>query len=77
MAVDACTRMIQAPKPCTEAPKTTAKDADPGPAKTARLNFKVSADFRREFKTYAAQHNKKLNQLLCESFAALKVNHAE
>jgi len=36
------------------------------------LNFKVPADFRREFKTYAAQHNKKLNQLLYESFAALK-----
>ncbi|HLG97896.1 MAG TPA: hypothetical protein VKX49_16400 [Bryobacteraceae bacterium] len=41
------------------------------------LNFKVSADFRREFKTYAAQHNKKLNQLLYESFAALKAKHAE
>jgi hypothetical protein len=36
------------------------------------LNFKVPQDFRREFKTYAAQHNKKLNQLLYEAFAALK-----
>ncbi len=36
------------------------------------LNFKVPSDFRREFKTYAAQHNKKLNQLLYEAFAALK-----
>ena len=36
------------------------------------LNFKVPLDFRREFKTYAAQHNKKLNQLLYEAFAALK-----
>jgi hypothetical protein len=36
------------------------------------LNFKVPDDFRREFKTYAAQHNKKLNQLLYEAFAALK-----
>ena len=41
------------------------------------LNFKVSADFRREFKTYAAQHNKKLNQLLYDSFEALKAVHAE
>jgi hypothetical protein len=41
------------------------------------LNFKVSADFRREFKTYAAQHNKKLNQLLYEAFAALKATHAD
>jgi hypothetical protein len=40
------------------------------------LNFKVPADFRREFKTYAAQHNKKLNQVLYEAFAALKAKHA-
>jgi len=41
------------------------------------LNFKVSAEFRREFKTYAAQHNKKLKQLLYEAFAALKAKHAD
>ncbi len=41
------------------------------------LNFKVSAEFRREFKTFAAQHNKKLYELLYESFAALKSKHAE
>lgn len=40
------------------------------------LNFKVPENFRREFKTYAAQHNKKLNQLLYEAFAALKAKHA-
>ena len=45
--------------------------------RNAPLNFKVSAEFRREFKTYAAQHNKKLNQLLYEAFAALKANHAD
>ena len=39
------------------------------------LNFKVPFDFRREFKTYAAQHNKKLNQLLYEAFAALKAKN--
>jgi hypothetical protein len=43
----------------------------------APLNFKVSAEFRREFKTYAAQHNKKLNQLLYEAFTALKAKHAD
>lgn len=41
------------------------------------LNFKVPADFRREFKTYAAQHNKKLNQLLYEAFAALKAKQTD
>lgn len=53
---------------------------NPEPKETAKgtpLNFKVSAEFRREFKTYAAQHNKKLNQLLYEAFAALKASHAE
>ena len=39
---------------------------------SAPLNFKVSKEFRREFKTYAAQHNLKLNQLLVSAFAALK-----
>lgn len=47
-----------------------------GATKDAPLNFKVSAEFRREFKTYAAQHNMKLNQLLYEAFAALKATHA-
>lgn len=46
-------------------------------AKSMPLNFKVPVDFRREFKIYAAQHNKKLNQLLFEAFAALKAKHAE
>jgi hypothetical protein len=50
---------------------------DNGDARTAPLNFKVSPDFRREFKTYAAQHNKKLNQLLYEAFDVLKAHHAE
>ena len=42
------------------------------PPNTTPLNFKVSEEFRREFKTYAAQHNMKLNQLLFNAFAALK-----
>ena len=44
--------------------------------KPTPLNFKVPADFRREFKTYAAQHNKKLNQLLYEAFDAWKAKNA-
>jgi hypothetical protein len=49
--------------------------ASPPSAATMPLNFKVPSDFRREFKTYAAQHNKKLNQLLYEAFAALKAKN--
>lgn len=48
----------------------------PETTKGTPLNFKVSAEFRREFKTYAAQNNMKLNQLLYEAFAALKATHA-
>jgi hypothetical protein len=36
------------------------------------LNFRVSAAFRREFKTYAAQHDLKLNELLRLSFDAYR-----
>ncbi|RYB01340.1 hypothetical protein [Lichenibacterium ramalinae] len=38
----------------------------------APLNFRVSADFRREFKTYAAQHDLKLNELLRRAFDVYK-----
>jgi hypothetical protein len=52
----------------------------PGKRKAANsipLNFKVPEEFRREFKTYAAQHNMKLNQVLFDAFAALKEKDAE
>jgi hypothetical protein len=58
-------------------PNPQAKGSEQEPTKSTPLNFKVSSEFRREFKTYAAQHNKKLNQLLYESFNALKTSHAE
>jgi hypothetical protein len=51
-----------------------AKRASPS-SSTTPLNFKVPLDFRREFKTYAAQHNIKMNQLLYEAFAALKARN--
>jgi hypothetical protein len=67
--------------PVSQTPKGTPrpkrKADQPEASKPTPLNFKVPADFRREFKTYAAQHNKKLNQLLYEAFAALKANHAD
>ncbi len=36
------------------------------------LNFRVPAVFRREFKTYAARHDLKLNELLRRSFEAYR-----
>jgi len=36
------------------------------------LNFRVSAEFRREFKTYAAAHDFKLNELLKRAFESYR-----
>ena len=36
------------------------------------LNFKVPHEFHREFKTFAAQHGKKMVEVLQEAFASLK-----
>ena len=51
-----------------------ARAADPKSADTGQdpLNFRVSADFRREFKTYAAAHDLKLNELLVKSFQSYR-----
>jgi hypothetical protein len=38
----------------------------------APLNFRVAPGFRREFKTYAARHDLKLNELLRRSFEAYR-----
>jgi hypothetical protein len=36
------------------------------------LNFKVPHAFHRDFKTFAAQHSKKMVEVLQEAFALLK-----
>jgi hypothetical protein len=36
------------------------------------LNFKVPPEFHRDFKTFAAQHCKKMVEVLQEAFALLK-----
>jgi hypothetical protein len=45
------------------------KEDDPG---LTPLNFRVPADFRRTFKTYAASHDLKLNALLKLSFESYR-----
>ncbi|MEZ5399203.1 MAG: hypothetical protein R2729_06000 [Bryobacteraceae bacterium] len=69
--------MAKAPKALKRGTRSVHNADKPDAARPTPLNFKVPADFRREFKTYAAQHNKKLNQLLYEAFAALKAKHGE
>lgn len=39
------------------------------------MNFKVSEEFRREFKTYAVQHGKTMLELLQEGFELVKEQH--
>lgn len=54
---------------------TLATPAAPARAKGEELqplNFKVPASFRRAFKTYAATHDLKLNELLQRSFEAYR-----
>ena len=41
------------------------------------LNFKVSRDFHREFKTFAAQHSKSMVGILQEAFALLKDSYGK
>jgi hypothetical protein len=59
----------------------TAKPEKPGKVKadkTAKedkkepINFKVSADFRRDFKTYASAHDMKLSKLLELAFESYR-----
>lgn len=53
------------------APRTVA-GADSDASVLTTLNFKVSQDFHREFKMFAAQHSKKMVEVLQEAFALLK-----
>ncbi|AGF73951.1 hypothetical protein BAnh1_00580 [Bartonella australis AUST/NH1] len=39
------------------------------------LNFRVTGDFRRRFRMYAAAHDMKLNELLCVVFDEYEKNH--
>jgi hypothetical protein len=54
----------------------TAPEPEPKATETVEagqpLNFRVSAEFRRQFKVYAAQHGLKLNELLRLSFEAYR-----
>ena len=57
-------------------PETEAEAENEGP-NPAPLNFRVSPAFRREFKTFAAQNDLKLNELLRLSFDAYKGQKAK
>ncbi|MGH7122195.1 MAG: hypothetical protein ACREFP_24905 [Acetobacteraceae bacterium] len=60
------------PVPKPEPPRAVATPAPErrGQGALSPLNFRVPAGFRREFRTYAARHDLKLNELLRRSFEA-------
>ena len=55
------------PRTGTNAPEGEGRESNLTP-----LNFRIPASFRREFKTYAAGHDLKLNELLRRSFEAYR-----
>ncbi len=64
---------IPLPVPTEEPRAASQSPVERGLAGTlAPLNFRVSAAFRREFKTYAARHDLKLNELLRRGFEAYR-----
>lgn len=71
-------RKLPSAKPADLAPhligtKGKVERPHPGrPAANEPLTFKVSAEFKREFRRYAADHDLRLNQVLVRAFEALK-----
>lgn len=53
-------------------PRVPAESHDSTEPVLSPLNFKVPHEFHREFKTFAAQHGKKMVEVLQEAFASLK-----
>ena len=68
-----------APKKPREAPplleETPQNLEKPPPLATETLNFKVTAEFKREFKVYAAAHDITMIQLLEEGYRLYKQKH--
>jgi len=60
-----------AAKPAVEAPTASQARRD------TPLNFRVSPEFRRAFRTFAAQNDMKLNELLIASFEEYAARHGK
>jgi len=74
--------MANASRPGTEhksvsLAETMAQSNDFQSEALAPLNFKVTKAFRREFKTYASQHDMKMVELLHEGFRLVKEHDAD
>jgi hypothetical protein len=66
------------PKASARAPaRKAAAEPEAKEANLTPLNFRISASFRREFRTYAATHDLKLNELLRLCFEAYRRQHRD
>jgi hypothetical protein len=65
-------RLREAPPPLEETPQNLEKAP---PLATETLNFKVTAEFKREFKVYAASRDMTMIELLEESYQLYKQRH--
>ena len=68
------TKGAAAPPAGTQVRSAARKQSDE--ANDAPLNFRVSPDLRRRFKTFAAQHDLKLNELLRKAFEEYEAKHS-
>lgn len=75
-ASDMPTRAAAAPAAVSSVPPP-AKAAGQGREELVPLNFRLPASFRREFKTYAARHDMKLNELLRHCFESYRRTHSD
>lgn len=63
--------------PRSAAPIAQQPEKDQDSAGLVPMNFRVSAELRREFKVYAAEHDLKLVELLRRSFLAYKAQNGQ
>jgi hypothetical protein len=63
--------------PANDMPGRAADAGKPTETGQDPLNFRVSAAFRREFKTYAAAQDLKLNELLVKSFESYRMQQGD
>lgn len=61
--------------PVSNVPARSAAPAEEAEANNVPLNFRVSADLRRRFRVFAANHDLKLNELLRLAFDEYEKRH--
>jgi hypothetical protein len=74
---DAPTRGAKLAQPAGRGRQGDAKDAGATREAIVPLNFRIPASLRRAFKTYAAQHDMKLNELLRVAFEAYRTQQGD